>query len=376
MGGEKRRINYVGWLGHGNLGDEAVYKAISELLSCFTLVPASMNYADYSDVSPITILGDSTGIPEWLEAIRPTAYNYVFGSGVKDPLFFGYDYVFREALKCSVAINRLKFFKAIGVRGDLSRDLLATRGIKSEVIGDVSFSLRPSRSIKRTDNKIAIAVGSDGILWGMNEERLLREVAKVCRNLKREGYELFLLPFWIKNFQRLKRFADEEGIILFDNWFDPQSSLDFIASCNMVIGERLHALGLSAAAGTPFITLEYQPKCYELAQSVGFEGYAIRTDSALEERIMNVFRHLCDNYEKMKELLDAKIDFYRKKQKQFALRIIQDTESLPECYWTMSPVNQFVNNFVWKTDLFLSRKPQLWYAWNRAFFSHAMSCFV
>ncbi len=38
-GREKRRINYVGWLGEGNLGDEAVYKAIRELLGCFTLVP-------------------------------------------------------------------------------------------------------------------------------------------------------------------------------------------------------------------------------------------------------------------------------------------------------------------------------------------------
>src|SRR5208283_6014893 len=101
MDGEKRRINYVGWLGHSNVGDEASYKAIRELLGCFALVPALMNCADYSSVSPVTIIGDSTGIPEWLEAIRPTMCNYVFGSGVKDPLFYGYANIFREPLKCS-----------------------------------------------------------------------------------------------------------------------------------------------------------------------------------------------------------------------------------------------------------------------------------
>ncbi len=207
--------------------------------------------------------------------------------------------------------------------------MLAKWGIKSEVIGDVSFSLHPSRSIKRVDNKIAIAVGSDGILWGMNEERLLVEVAKVCRNLRREGYDLVLIPFWEKNVQRLKKFSDEEGISLFDDWFDIQSTLDLIASCKIVVGEKLHSLGLSAAAGTPFIALEYQPKCRELAQSVGFEKYIVRTDNASEERIMNLFRNLSDGYDEMKEVLETRVDFYKKKQKQFAKCIIQDVESLP-----------------------------------------------
>lgn len=376
MDAEKKRINYVGWLGHSNLGDEAVFKAISELLNSFALVPALMDYANHSSVSPVTIIGDSTGIPEWLEGIRPTMYNYVFGSGVMDPCFFGYNYFYRESSKCSVAINRLKFFKRIGVRGDFSRNLLAKWGISSEVIGDVSFSLQPSHLIKRIDNKIALAIGSDGIIWGMNEERVLAEVAKVCKNLRNEGYDLVLLPLWEKNVQRLKKFAETEGISLFDDWSDIQSTIDLIAGCKVVLGEKLHALGLSAAAGTPFIALEYQPKCLELAQSVGFEKYAIRTDIASEERIMHLFRKLFDAYDEMKGALEAKVDFYRKKQKQFAKRIIQDVESLPEYSWTVPRVNQLANNVLWTTDLFLHQKPQLWYAWNRIVFSHTMRYFV
>jgi hypothetical protein len=372
----KRRINYLGWLGEGNLGDEALYKAIKGLFSPFKLVPAMMDLGDHSIVSPITIIGGSTGIPDWIESIRPTHYNYIFGAGVKDPSFYGYDNIFREVLKISVATKRLKIFRGIGVRGDFSKDLLAKWGIQSEVIGDPCFSLQPDSSVKRADDKIAISVGSDGILWGMNEERLIREVAKVCRNLRSEGYELVLLPFWSKNVNRVRKMAKEEEITFFESWYDIQSTLDLIAGCKVLIGEKLHSLGLSAAAGTPFIGLEYQPKCRELAQSVGFENYTIRTDQVSEDKIMKLFNNLSDNYEEMRKQLTAKVDVYQKKQKQFAIRIIRDVESLSEYYWNVPRANRLVKNFFWKTDLFFHEKPALWHAWNRVFFLHAMQYFV
>jgi len=376
MSGEKRRVNYIGWLGEGNLGDEAVYKSVGELFGCFTLVPASFGYKDYSAVSPVTIVGDSTGIPEWLETIRPTRYNYVFGSGVKDPSFYGYNYVFKEAMKIYVEMNRLKFFRGIGVRGEISRDLLAKWGIPSEVIGDPSFSLQPSGSIKRADDLIAVSVGSDGILWGMDEERLFREVAKVCRNLRREGYDLILLPFWTKNVDRVKKLALEEDIRFFDEWCNIHSTLDLIAGCKMLIGEKLHSIGLSAAAGTPFIGLEYQPKCLEIAQSVGFEKYMVRTDIASEKNIMGLFEALSNNYDEMKQKLVERVVFYRKKQRRFSLRIIRDVDSLPEHSWKAPHAGSITKNFFWKTDLFFQKKPALWYAWNRTSFLRTMQYLV
>jgi polysaccharide pyruvyl transferase WcaK-like protein len=373
---ETRRVNYIGWLGQGNLGDEAVYKSVRQLLRCFTLVPATMDYKNYGAVSPVTIVGDSTGIPEWLEKIRPTHYNYIFGSGVKDPSFYGYNYIFHEAMKIFVEMNRLKFFRSIGVRGEFSRNMLAKYGIRSEVIGDVCFSLQPSPSVKRTDDLIAVSVGSDGILWGMDEERLFREVAKVCRTLRKEGYELILLPFWTTNVDRVKKLAHNEGIRFFDEWFSVHSTLDLIAGCKMLIGEKLHSIGLSAAAGTPFVGLEYQPKCLEIAQSVGFDKYMIRTDMASEKNIMSSVKAMFNNYDEMKEKLAEKVGFFRKKQMQFALHMIRDIDSLPELCWKGPRSSDFAKNLFWKADSFLQKKPKVWYAWNRAFFLRTMQYLV
>jgi len=118
--------------------------------------------------------------------LRPTTYSYVFGAGVKDPVFYGYNDIFRDRWKVKVMMEKLRMFRLIGVRGNISQSLLAKWGIHSEVIGDPCLSLRISNPSKKSDRKIAISLGSDGILWGMNEERVFREVAKVCRSLRKK----------------------------------------------------------------------------------------------------------------------------------------------------------------------------------------------
>ncbi len=175
----KKRINYVGWLGFGNLGDSALYIAIKSILNPYSydLNLPNEPSENRKSLSPVTIIGGSTGIPDWIQDFKFAKLNYIFGAGVKDPNFPGYKYLFKDSLKTKVAIERLKIFKNIGVRGVASLNLLMKWGIKSEVIGDPCFSLR-SIIQKKDEKKIAINIGSDGILWGMNEESVFRQVAK------------------------------------------------------------------------------------------------------------------------------------------------------------------------------------------------------
>jgi polysaccharide pyruvyl transferase WcaK-like protein len=51
-----------------------------------------------------------------------------------------------------------------------------------------------------------------------------------------------------------------------------------IASSSLVIGERLHACVLAAAAGRPFVPIEYRPKVRDFALSVGMGEHVVRTD--------------------------------------------------------------------------------------------------
>ena len=51
-----------------------------------------------------------------------------------------------------------------------------------------------------------------------------------------------------------------------------------MASCELIVGQRLHALVLAAAAGVPGIMLEYQPKCRDFMESIECSERSFRTD--------------------------------------------------------------------------------------------------
>ena len=131
-------------------------------------------------------------------------------------------------------------------------------------------------------------------------------------------------------------------------------------------------MAFSAAAGTPFIGLEYQPKCYDFAQSVGFGRYTLRTDRVSEGKVLDLFNDLLENYEEIRKELAIRVDAYRKKQKQFAARIVQDIESLPDEYWQAPGISRRVGKAFWTADIVLHKRVLIWHAWNRLFFLHFM----
>jgi polysaccharide pyruvyl transferase WcaK-like protein len=365
-----RRINYLGWLGFDNLGDEALYRIIQDIFDAkaqgHELVPLEVGHSNQEFTSPVTIWGGSTGIPEWVEWLRPTEYSYIFGAGVKDPAFYGdFD---------SVVIDKLKVFRYIGVRGNISKTLLKDWGIKSEVIGDPCLSLRNRPDSQRDEMKIGVNIGSDGILWGHDDERVLREVARFCRILRKRGHSFVLIPFWKRNVEYVKRLSAIGGTSFVDNWLDTESTLKQIAECKVFIGEKLHSLVFSAAVGTPFICLEYQPKCFDFSESVGLAEYSIRTDNVTSEKMIELFDGLMDNYERVQRTLVSNTHHYRERQRETARKIVTEIQSLNEDQW-LHPrgVRKIRNKMFWGADFFLHRKGhRLWQIWNRLFFLKTM----
>ncbi len=59
---------------------------------------------------------------------------------------------------------------------------------------------------------------------------------------------------------------------------DIDDTMALLASADVVVGERLHAAIMAAAAGTPFVGLEYRPKMRDFARSIDQESAIIRTD--------------------------------------------------------------------------------------------------
>ena len=325
----KERITYVGALGHENVGDEALYKINRRVFESYELVPSLRR-----QLSGITLLGGGTLIPEWTVLVLPNTYNYAFGVGVKNPSFF------EKSLPLyihSITIEQTKRFnfRLFGVRGYTSKKTLAQWGIESEVVGDPCLLFEPTRYDKREDNRIAINVGrSLGYIWGGDEERVLEETIRLCKSLIADHYHPVLVPFWIEDVPYIQRISSLLDIEVFADWANTQKLLDFIASCHILVGEKLHSLVFSAATNTPFVSIEYRPKCQDFAESVGFGGYNIRTSEMTAKRVDVLIRNLLDDWDDMHSLLDKNVQQYRRRLDNFARRIINDIESLPDDKWT------------------------------------------
>ena len=326
---DKKRINYVGWVGHNNMGDEGIYEVNKNIFEPYQLVPYKKEHC-----SKISLLGGGTLFPGLISDVMPNRYNYVYSVGVRDPSFWG------DFHPVMIVYKKRFNFRCIGARDSASKKLLAAWGIDSIVVGDPCLLLEPLQYGNRKDTKIAINVGSDGFVWGWNEEKVFIEIAKVCRLLRRKGYRPVLIPFCKKDLSNIKMISRVTKTEIFSGWTDIQAVLNFVASCHMLIGERLHSLVFSAATYTPFISIEYRPKCRAFAETVGFEDYNIKTDTLVAERVMGMVKNLSDNWAEMEKHLMENVKIYRKKLRTFANYIKKDIDSLQNDKWTPSALEK------------------------------------
>jgi exopolysaccharide biosynthesis predicted pyruvyltransferase EpsI len=377
-----KKINYVGWLGHKNFGDEALYFAIAKLLAPYALHP----YNSYSFVSffedrlipvfesassHVSVFGGGTLLPDDVTWVKPARYNYLFGAAVKDPNFVSKFHDFDD-----VTISRLKNFdfRLVGVRENFSRQMLRSWGIKSEVIGDPVLSLEPSPGIRRDKSKIALNVGCDGELWGGNQKHVVVELAGVCNTLKERGFDLVVVPLSEQDVPYAEMLSRKTNVPVFGEWVDPQSVLDFVASCHLLIGERLHSLAISAATCTPFVSLEYRPKCRAFSDSVGFSKFCLRTDNLNTKRVLEMVEDLLNNWGDMQLVLKAHVSGFREKQKVFSKYLLADLASLPTGAWTVSRGKEVVKRTLfWDTDVAMRKTlARFWREYNRLVFLRVM----
>jgi len=347
----KPNINYIGYPGHGNLGDDALFQANQKIFREYQLIPD--NQIQYSK---ITLFGGGTVLPHFSYIVVPNQYNYAYGVGVRNPRFWKH---FQPNFHPSLMINRVKKFnfRLLGVRDKASENMLKSWGMNSTVIGDPCLILEPTSYNNKLDrSKIAVNVGSDGIGWGKSDERVDVEVAKLITMLKEEGYYPILVPFWFKNLSRIEKIAQITNVPVFKEWKNTQSVLNFISSCYVTIGEKLHSIIFSSAAHVPFISLEYRPKCYYFAELMGFQDYCVRTDTLNHNELMMIFRNLSDNWDERRGQLIEKVRKCRKDLRDFAQEIKKDIEHLPEKKWSVTSsqrIECLVHQYALKSYLFI-----------------------
>ncbi|MBN2016779.1 MAG: polysaccharide pyruvyl transferase family protein [Candidatus Cloacimonetes bacterium] len=334
----KRAIGYIGWVGHKNLGDEAMLIAFKSLFKAHTIFPYSKikSYPRMEsklrpkELSAI-VLGGGTLINSQgsFDIFKNTFKNYTngikfsFGSGVKNPVFW------KNVKGWSNTISEwaqyLKKCEYVSVRGPLSKEILNDAGLdKVELIGDIALTLAGENMMKKQKRKsVAINIGAcSGRLWG-TEELLLQKMTELIYKLIEKDWNITLFSVWDKDVDLINILIEKVGkpIPKFEGFRSIAKTLKFLEKCDVVIGMKLHSVILAHCAYTPAIMLEYRPKCLDYMLSMNLDKYNVKTDQIEPNHVMSLLNEIYQTSEQYQFFLSGKIKYYKNLQKQAAINL-------------------------------------------------------
>lgn len=311
----KPGVSYIGWLGRQNFGDEIMLRATQELLP-----DATVGYE--APGARLLLLGGGTLINRitYLEALRrhdsPRVERAVFGSGVADPDYWGVTEPVDQWL------DFLDSCMYVGVRGPRSEAILREWGYEGdlEIMGDPGLVVRSANPVMRDDGLVVVSPArTDGELWGESDEDVFGAIGRLVESLRSDGREIAYLSCYpgddrfIMEIMRASGSIDAEYVAAYA---DHEAGLELLARAGVVVAERLHAAVVAAAAGTPFVAIEYRPKIRDFTRSVDQEGLTIRSDELSAKRL----RALIDSAASGENVarLNAAVAGYKMRQQQVA----------------------------------------------------------
>jgi glycosyltransferase involved in cell wall biosynthesis/polysaccharide pyruvyl transferase WcaK-like protein len=272
------RVNYVGFTGRDNLGDEAVLAGVRRLL------PEAEIARDLSDAEVLMVGGGTliNGKGYYLTRVlrndSPDLERVLFGTGVRSPAFWGTTENMDEWMSF---IDSALY---AGVRGPDSVAYLEELGYKGkmDIFGDPALALtRPAGTEEVAGRIVVCPVHTSGDLWGKDDAVVFATLADTIRSLRTAGHEIVMMSAFPADDRwliEIMRAADATDAVYVPGYASLDATMGWLASADLVIGERLHASILAAACETPFVALEYRPKIRDFAKSVGMERQVLRTD--------------------------------------------------------------------------------------------------
>jgi glycosyltransferase involved in cell wall biosynthesis/polysaccharide pyruvyl transferase WcaK-like protein len=325
--GDPIRINYVGFTGRDNLGDEAVLAGVRQLL------PAADIGRDLVDPEVLMVGGGTliNGKGYYLTRVlrndSPDLERVLLGTGVRSPEFWG------------TTENMAEWFSFIdsslyaGVRGPDSVGYLDQLGYKRklDIFGDPALALIPPVDTERVDGRVLVCpVQTSGNLWGRDDAAVFAKLADTIRSLRDAGHEIVMMSAFPSDDRWLIEIMREAGApdaMYVPGYASLEATLGHLAAADLVIGERLHASILAAACATPFVALEYRPKIRDFAKSLGMEGQVVRTDEM--QRLDDVITATLADLETQRRELGAAVGSIRTHQRQIAAELVTKlTETL------------------------------------------------
>lgn len=329
------KIGYLGWVGHGNLGDEALYFAFQRLFPGYRLLPfRSSHKTEWLErvigrkIFAATLLGGGTLInkPAILDALRIAQRRYqpsfALGTGVADPVFGVRRLHEPNGLKQWVeCLDRCEF---VGVRGPLSKHLLEDAGYaRAEVVGDTALTFADARIVPKQGRKIlGVNFGTAyGKVWG-GEERILEFVVQLVTAMIGKGYRVVFVPVWDADLpsvhEAVKRINDPGAVSVFRDYHSVEATMQCLRACDVLVGEKLHSVVLALCANTPSVMLEYQPKCLDFMMSMELERFSIRTDRLSLDAVVDLLNELATHVDVFQQRIAKRAGYFRDLQQRKA----------------------------------------------------------
>ncbi|MFC1462249.1 polysaccharide pyruvyl transferase family protein [Verrucomicrobiota bacterium] len=307
----KTLVLYIGWLGHGNAGDELLLEAHRKLFPQFVFFHGWRDLCLAKGFLALrrpaaVFLGGGTLISQpvysgnlrWCRRKVQGIPIFVFGTGVADADLWG---SFGWPIDTGDWCDILEDVQYLGVRGPLSAGRLREWGFRGdiEVIGDpVLWFARAHPEKKPGLKRVGLNLGpSRGHVHGRDEGRVLAFGAELIEKLARDGWSVTLFPMVeedLKFMEEAVALSGREVSATNLEFLDRDRTLDAMESQDVFVGEKLHSVVMASCVYTPSIMLEYRPKCRDFMQSIGREEWTYRTD---ELDVDLIWRRLGELYE-------------------------------------------------------------------------------
>ncbi|WP_291423576.1 polysaccharide pyruvyl transferase CsaB [Deinococcus sp.] len=289
------KIVVSGYYGFGNTGDEAIALAITRELKKQGHTPVLLSNTpaqtaqlygceSVARMQPLALLGAISGAQLVLSGgggllqDKTSARNLTYYLGIirlsrllrKRVVVFNQSIGPLSPAGAEKVAAALQGVQAI-VRDRGSLDTLRNMNLQAQLGGDPALLLAASAGLERDLHTVIIAPRGD-----VTES--LPGLRRTVKQLRHKGRRVVALSFMPDHDDAAARSLDADEVI---STRDPQVALDTIAQSGFVIGVRLHALILAAAAGVPFCGLTYDPKVSGFCHDAGASTHTTDPDADL-----------------------------------------------------------------------------------------------
>lgn len=337
MDSRKPLLRYIGWLGHDNIGDEALYLAFKRTLFPDCLL---MPFYDLSMTSSLahfkrrrgvvlgggTLINDDSYLAPLEQAQRSGYTTFVFGTGVGD-LEYWSRFPASNRGNAQRWLSALSKCSYVGVRGPRSQKWLQQNGIAAaEIVGDAALAFLPPTHPPATAGPptVALNLGSHDPVSGGSSH--LFEVAVGFSNyLLDKGYRISYVSMHAIDHDIGSKLASRLRNDRFSvRPLTPRVDdvLAQLLEAQWVVGQRLHATVLACSLGIPNLSLSYQPQCLDFLESIGLEELAVPTDSISLQDLIDRFSHLLARSAELRNELNAACSVLRDRQISTAARLV------------------------------------------------------